>query len=91
MVLKSIGQYYQLDTTGNDDPWPGSARLAEAWVTRLRWEQSGGVFFERDEMNAEALKLRWDAVQSFDHSSHPDSINVSLRTLGRHMGLDIGL
>lgn len=33
MVLKSIGQYYQLDTSGNDDPWPGSARLAEAWTT----------------------------------------------------------
>lgn len=33
MVLNSIGQYYQLDTAGSDDPWPGSARLAEAWTT----------------------------------------------------------
>lgn len=32
-VLSSIGQYYQLDTANVAEPWPNSAKLAEAWTT----------------------------------------------------------
>lgn len=32
-VLRSIGQYYQLDSAGLAQPWPDSAKLADAWTT----------------------------------------------------------
>ncbi len=62
------------------------------WVTRLRWQQSAGAFFDKGApLTAESLNARWDEVQSFDDVLYPERINDTFAALGQRIGLHIAL
>ena len=60
------------------------------WVSRVRWEQSPGVFFD-DAFSAEDLRGRWDQLNDFSGARHDTDIGASLGVLGGHLGLDLAL
>lgn len=64
--------------------------LGGGWISRVRWEQSPGVFFD-GAFSAEDLRRRWDELSDFDDAGHYSDIGSSLGVLGRHLGLDLAL
>lgn len=60
------------------------------WISRVRWEQSQGVFFP-DAFSSEELRARWDEVDDFADARHPSDVGASLAVLGEHLKLDLAL
>lgn len=62
------------------------------WVSRLRWEQTQGAFFNPEQgFSAEELNGQWDKVQSFDNAMHPKDIMNTMKVIGGNIGMDMAL
>jgi 3-hydroxyacyl-CoA dehydrogenase/3a,7a,12a-trihydroxy-5b-cholest-24-enoyl-CoA hydratase len=70
-----------------------SGRLFEVgggWVCETRWEQTEGVFFERDH-SAEDLFRKWPEATSFANSRHARTVAESKSGLPERLGRDLTL
>lgn len=72
---------------------PVTGKLFEVgggWVCQTRWEQSQGVFFEKD-FTAEDLAGRWPDVTDFANSRHDTKVTESRNGIRERLGQEMKL
>ena len=77
--------------SSEDCPVTGQVfEVGGGWVTRLRWQQSRGAFFNpKTGFSMEDLKENWSEVQSFDSPYYPEDVYHTLRVIGENIGTEV--
>jgi len=56
------------------------------WISRVRWERTKGVFFQRDHIpSPEEIRAKWDVINDWKDSTNPTSGGEAIASLVSHL------